>query len=538
MNPKARHRRPGVAAAVLLLLTTLLAALLAPPASAAPGTARMTSFDPRVHGFQFANQFQTTPFQNVGLPDWRFGGLCGGMSYAALDHFFTGKRPPRQDTLPATGSPLYNYIYQRQETSLKDNADKWLELIANPFGWRTTEFFNWGLQGFNGGRLEELRREIDAGRPAPLGLFKNGNGGLQPHHQVVAIGYDMGRYTGDLGAFKEDLKIFVYDPNFPNEVITMVPRPATTSYQYLEHPEKTWQTYFVDRRYRAATPPAFPDVVPPSGDRTTQLQLHVRTGGDDLRGGQDNVNATVHFRSHDPVVIPNINRSARWINHYDQVVLLQLPMAYPIGDVTGVTLTTTFGGGLGGDNWNVDRLAVRPAGTSTTLYEASGTPLVRFTGENRPFTARVDKVLDGGFEGQPTRGLSAPWRAEGPDPKGVDINLGLQQSGRKNGFLWSAGRTWNAITQVVPVQPHRVHVLRGWVRTSGNVTGGFFGVRAGTGAAPHTERHFTAANHVQYRLVEIPFNPGPNGEMTVFVGYWGPGGESWVQVDAISVLPA
>jgi hypothetical protein len=215
-----------------------------------PVNGRTTNFDATQHGFKFINYFITEPVRGI-----RFGGLCGGMAYAALDYFYTGTPIPQQNTQPAAGSPLFNYIYNRQVTSIIQNLDKWIELGFNPFGWRTNEFFNWGLQGFNGGRLQELREQIDAGRPVPLGLFKAGNGGLRPHHQVVAVGYDLGRYTGDLGNFKEDLKILIYDPNHPGQVVTLVPSVADHSYHYLEYPTETWMTYFVDRKYQVNTPP-------------------------------------------------------------------------------------------------------------------------------------------------------------------------------------------------------------------------------------------------------------------------------------------
>ncbi|WP_328418332.1 hypothetical protein OG542_00785 [Streptomyces violaceus] len=32
-----------------------------------------------------------------------------------------------------------------------------------------------------------------------MGLYKQDADILGPHHQVVAIGYELGRYTGDLG---------------------------------------------------------------------------------------------------------------------------------------------------------------------------------------------------------------------------------------------------------------------------------------------------------------------------------------------------
>ncbi len=347
-----------------------------------PVNGRMTQFDATLHGFKFANMFTTEPVQDI-----RFGGLCGGMAYAALDYFYSGTPTPQQKTQPATGSELFNYIYNRQVTSITENLDKWTELGFNPFGWRTNEFFNWGLQGFNGGRLQELREQIDADRPVPLGLFKAGNGGFRPHHQVVAVGYDLGNYTGDLGNFKEDLKIFIYDPNHPGEIVTLVPSVADHSYHYLEYSTESWMTYFVDRKYQVNTPPLLVDNAANSNDIVNQLILDIRTGGDDLRGGNDNVNATVTFKNQPPLVVHNLNNGARWIGNYTQTVPLTLDRPVPRDEITSVVLTTTFGGGIGGDNWNVDSLRINAAGK--VLYQADGNPMVRFTGDNQPHVATI-----------------------------------------------------------------------------------------------------------------------------------------------------
>ncbi|WP_066363814.1 hypothetical protein [Herbidospora mongoliensis] len=342
---------------------------------------RMTSFDEARHGFAFDNQFQTQPIAEV-----RFGGLCGGWSYAALDHFFHNRPIPTQNTLPPNGSALHRYIFDRQIESITPNLDKWTELTFNPFGWRNAEFFNWGLQGFNGGRLQELRENIDAGRPVPLGLFKPTGNPLGPHHQVIAVGYDLGRYAGDLGPHQTDLKIFVLDPNFPGQITTLVPQPSAHTYTYLEHPEKVWRTYFVDTRYRPRNPPAFTNPPAPAPDAVNELILELGTRGDDLRGGNDNVNATIHIDGRPPVVVPNLNRGARWIDRHTQTVRIPLTTPAPPARFARLTLTTTFGGGFGGDNWNLDFLKVRsPQGK--VFFERSGNPLVRFTGENRPFTA-------------------------------------------------------------------------------------------------------------------------------------------------------
>lgn len=213
------------------------------------GTCVMTRFNPSVHGFQFVNDFVTN-FAGID-----FGGLCGGMAYSALDYFNNNIPVPTLSSSPENGTPLREYIYNRQQNSTLDNLDKWGELSFNPFGSRTNEFFNWGLQGFNGGRLQELRAEIDAGRPVPLGLYKGGNGGFVMHHQVLAIGYDIGRYTGDLGQNQEDLRIYVYDSNYANQTMILRPNLSNQTYYYENDTACSWLTYFVDKKYRLASPP-------------------------------------------------------------------------------------------------------------------------------------------------------------------------------------------------------------------------------------------------------------------------------------------
>src|SRR5690606_35734676 len=290
--------------------------------------------------------------------------------------------------------------------------DKWAELGFNPFGARNGEFFNWGLQGFNGGRLQELRAKIDRGHPVPLGLWHY-DGHAGGDHQVLAIGYDTGRYSGDLGRHREDLKIFIYDPNYPNETKVLVPDLRRGGYRYQDE-DKLWLTYFVDGKYRASRPPA-PDVarvaVPvrplasasarpavratkpgarlpakapaATGLTTRELLLTIHTGNDDLRGGNDNADVTIRVRGLPAVQQRNINGSRRWLGNYDQTVRIALPRAVPLEDLTELSLVTRFGGGIGGDNWNVDRVRVvaLTGDGERELANVSGSPLVRFTGQ-------------------------------------------------------------------------------------------------------------------------------------------------------------
>jgi hypothetical protein len=125
--------------------------------------------------------------------------------------------------------------------------------------------------------------------------------------------------------------------------------------------------------------------------RATQVQLWIQTGGDDLRGGSV-ANATLKFAG-GTTVTANISDGREWGNGQTHSVLLNLP-ATPlrVQDIEGVTITTAFGGGISGDNWNVNNVALLvgfPTGSATSApppivihewLDKSGGPLIRFTG--------------------------------------------------------------------------------------------------------------------------------------------------------------
>jgi hypothetical protein len=387
------------------LLTSLaLSILVATSASAQP---RMTDFEPSRHGFSFVNTF-TNNF--ISEFDVRTGGLCGGMVYSALDYYYADVPIPRQDWKPAEGERLRDYIYARQVTSLESNLDRWAELTVNPFGWRNQEFFNWGLQGFGGGQLEVLKRQLDAGRPVPLGLRSCGDS-CSGDHQVLAIGYDMGRYDGRLGAHKTDLKIFIYDPNHPNSIQTLVPVPGKNRFYYTWQldAERTWidkgsdpdqrgkwgwLSYFVDMNHVSQRPPRIAEHRFPSDGKIHGLLIQFLTGGDDLRGGNDNLNLTVNFREGAPRRFTNVNQSRRWIVHEDHTIMIPLGSGHDRANIKSITLETTFGGGIGGDNWDLAALRITGRGgdVNERIYTAppQGRNLVhRFTGQQRSFVANT-----------------------------------------------------------------------------------------------------------------------------------------------------
>jgi hypothetical protein len=139
------------------------------------------------------------------------------------------------------------------------------------------------------------------------------------------------------------------------------------------------------------------------GHHLSGLRFTITTGDDDLRGGHDNVMAYIRVAGHaDWGLIPlhgGLNGSVRWADRSTHTV--DVPLDYhgcapPPAYITGVRLQTTFGGGMGGDNWNLQAVHVDWVGTDDRGAPASG-PLAdapasarggyvhRFNGDNIPF---------------------------------------------------------------------------------------------------------------------------------------------------------
>jgi uncharacterized protein YjbI with pentapeptide repeats len=224
-----------------------------------------TNFNVQQDGFHFVNSFDNYRF--FGPIEVNIGGRCGGMAYSSLDYYNSHMPIPPQSELPTEGSALSTYISGRQERSVLNEIDKWVELTTNPFGVRNSEFFHWGLQETASGSLGQLIQEIDAGRPAVLGLFHI-SGDPGNHHQVVAVGYE--RTSGE-----SPVNIFVYDPNHPEQEKILQAHPAELQYYYPDFlPDERWLTYFVDLSYRMRTPPSQGELTGCSGIDYSNRDLH------------------------------------------------------------------------------------------------------------------------------------------------------------------------------------------------------------------------------------------------------------------------
>jgi hypothetical protein len=352
-------------------------------------TAKMTTFNPQIHGFKFANTFQGVDASR------RYGGLCGGMVYAMLDYYYAGVQIPQQTYAPSNRYPLQSYIYKRQAKSAQEsNWDKWAELGFNPGGARSSEFFGWGIEMLRAGdRMNELKSMIDQGKAAPLGLFHSDDverfgyykGG---DHQVLAIGYDFGRYKGDKGQFLEDFKIFIVDPNYPGKILTLKANAAAKCFYY-DNGEinDAWLTYFVNTKYEKFPPL----IMTPTANSNTILYLGVTTGKDDLRGGNDNLHVTLVFNDGTTQDFPNVNAGAVWVSDYTEVVPLNLNRIIRTrGTIRAIKLKCSFGGGFNGDNWDMKKIVLKNMDESISYLDMDGTNSInermiikRFTGDDR-----------------------------------------------------------------------------------------------------------------------------------------------------------
>jgi hypothetical protein len=148
----------------------------------------------------------------------------------------------------------------------------------------------------------------------------------------------------------------------------------------------------------------------------SKLQLQFQTGSDDLRGGQNNVNAQIQFADGSLQEFDNLNRGQNWGGHSYHSVFIQLRQPISASQIKQITLvhlaqggenvnqgnfnTALAGGGppaalaslAGGvnteDNWDMDHVTAIASGTGVAAQIASAGPY-KFTGSNPSFAVPV-----------------------------------------------------------------------------------------------------------------------------------------------------
>ncbi len=94
----------------------------------------------------------------------------------------------------------------------------------------------------------------------------------------------------------------------------------------------------------------------PVANQVSKISFTFWTGNDDLRGGNDNLNITIHFADGTSQSEPNVNHGERWPDGSTKGAEVLLSRPVTIDQIRSITLSTTFLGGSGGDNWNMNSM--------------------------------------------------------------------------------------------------------------------------------------------------------------------------------------
>jgi len=173
-------------------------------------TSAVAGFLPSRHGFGFVNRWPPGPAFEWRARYLRIGvgevaeGLCGGMCFAAADRFLRGDVPTADGEPPAAGTPLFEEIARRQLESLELGVTPlrfwWAAARRRLARWTATDQVR---------EWRSIRADIDAGRPAMLGLVRSAAVNpfsLTTNHQVLGYAYEAGPARAT---------IRIYDPNHP-----------------------------------------------------------------------------------------------------------------------------------------------------------------------------------------------------------------------------------------------------------------------------------------------------------------------------------
>lgn len=247
----------------------------------------LTGFDPRVHGFHFANRFVNNIVTLPGGDAITTYGRCGGMAYAVLDLYRSDRAMPDfQEAdfagfggVPPDGHPLAAYIFKRQLDSFAVfSAIKFFEWSLTPDG---PTFLRRGVRRWTReDEFAKLARSIDNGLPVPIGLiYADEASELSRNHQFIAYGYEHDPGT-------DHYEVLVYDVNWPDQALRLVSDDGEAHWLETSPNQEVWRGWFV-QDYAVKLPPADIDTrvglptprnlpqnpVAPKGRRTLQFAV-------------------------------------------------------------------------------------------------------------------------------------------------------------------------------------------------------------------------------------------------------------------------
>lgn len=146
-----------------------------------------------------------------------------------------------------------------------------------------------------------------------------------------------------------------------------------------------WTRFTGDLRKKIVLNELFKSRVSSTND-IVKIKLDFTTGGDDLRGGKDNLDLKVRLKDQTVLEFNNVNGGAKWRDWSSKTVYVTFEKTIPLEKLYCLDLHATLGGGMGGDNWNLNILkawAVKEDGSEVEILFKKGKPLYRFTGDRK-----------------------------------------------------------------------------------------------------------------------------------------------------------
>lgn len=179
-----------------------------------PGDAIEVGFRPRLHGWHFPNRWPGgAPAGFAGFALGRvYGGLCGGMCVTAARAWQDGASLAADRSAPADGL-ITTALWSAQLDSI--------DLPGGPLCYLRLQLptaASARRRSTLGAAIPAVRRSLQAGRPAPLGLIRAlswSPAALGQHHVVLAYRWQVRQTGPDRPA--DHVQLSVYDPNYPDD---------------------------------------------------------------------------------------------------------------------------------------------------------------------------------------------------------------------------------------------------------------------------------------------------------------------------------
>jgi murein DD-endopeptidase MepM/ murein hydrolase activator NlpD len=206
-----------------------------------------TKFSIQKNAFRFLNRFEFDFPVKFKLPlagevdlSKTVLGLCGGMCFAALDHFYSGEPLPEAANQADIDPGTLVYLCDRQLDSLSIpvvlKIIEWMLIDRSQLAQRMARY-----------EIPKLRRQLDRGDPVVLALIRvQGVADPTHNHQVLATAYTYDAAT-------RELILSLYDPNHPGESPTIrlnldAPRAGFTPLQSTGEPLRAFFVVPYQRR--------------------------------------------------------------------------------------------------------------------------------------------------------------------------------------------------------------------------------------------------------------------------------------------------